>query len=87
MNKEEQRQVKENIELSGQHQQKLTEVKKNVFHVAKNIVIEEKVTNEEKNNELKNRLLVLQQELQVIRKNRNEILDKRKEFKINLSIN
>ena len=50
MNKEEQKQVKENIELGGQNQNRLTEVKKNVFHVAKNIVIEEKITNEEKHN-------------------------------------
>ena len=31
--------------------------------------------------------MTLQQELQTLRKNRNDILDKRKELKINISIN
>ena len=50
-------------------------------------MIEEKITNEEKNMELRNKLLKLQEELQSIRKYRNEILNKRKELKINISIN
>lgn len=50
MNKEEKRQVKENIELNNENQNKIIEVKKNIFNVARNIVIEEKFNNEEKNN-------------------------------------
>lgn len=45
MNKEEKKQVKENIELNRENQNKIVEVKKNIFHVAKNIVIEEKYGN------------------------------------------
>lgn len=87
MNKEEKRQVKENIELNNENQNKIIEVKKNIFNVAKNIVIEEKFNNEEKNNELKTRLLQLQNDLSILKKQRNEILERRKDFKINISIN
>ena len=87
MNKEEKRQVKENIELNNENQNKIIEVKKNIFNVARNIVIEEKFNNEEKNNELKTKLLQLQNDLSILKKQRNEILEKRKDFKINISIN
>lgn len=45
MNKEQKKQIKENIQLSSQHQSKIVEVKKNIFSVAKTIVIEEKLNN------------------------------------------
>jgi len=38
-------------------------VRRNIYYVAKDIVIEEKYNNEEKNQELKTRLLQLQTEL------------------------
>ena len=71
MNKQEKKQVKENIELNRENQNKIVEVKKNIFHVAKNIVIEEKYGNQDKNNQLKTKLLQLQRELAFIKKNRN----------------
>ena len=79
--------MKENLDLTSQHQQQVTEVKKNVYHVAREQVTEEKATNEERHTNLKHRLLVLQQQLGTLRRQRNDILEKRKELKINLSIN
>lgn len=87
MNKEQKKQIKENIQLSSQHQSKIVEVKKNIFSVAKTIVIEEKLNNQEKNHQLKTKLLQLQGELSTLKKQRNDILGKRKELKINISIN
>lgn len=45
MNKEEKKQIKENIQLSSHNQSKIVEVKKNIFSVAKTIVTEEKFNN------------------------------------------
>jgi chromosome segregation ATPase len=87
MNQVEKTQVKENIELSSEHQQRIAEAKKNIYQVARTLVVEEKATNEERNAQLKDRLLALQQELAALRKHRNDILGKRKELRINISIN
>lgn len=40
MNQEEKKQVKENMHLNAEAQTKLQEVKKNIYHVAKNLVTE-----------------------------------------------
>lgn len=87
MNKEEKRQLKENLDLTTHNQERIAEVKRNIYSVAKNIVIEEKLTNEQRNQELKARLLSLQQELAQLKKHRRDIIDKRKDLKINISIN
>lgn len=71
MNQEEKKQLKENKELDSHNQSRIMEVKKNVYQVARNMVVEEKVSNEEKNDQLRTKLAQLQQELSVIKKNRN----------------
>lgn len=52
--------MRENLELATQNSTKILEVRRNIYHVAKDIVTEEKYSNEEKNQQLKTRLLQLQ---------------------------
>jgi hypothetical protein len=73
--------------LATQNSSKIQEVRRNIYHVAREIVIEEKYSDEQRNQQLKTRLLQLQGELAAIKKDRNEVLEKRKEFKINVSLN
>lgn len=87
MNQEEKKQERENRELDHQNQARIQEVRKNVYQVARDIVVEEKLSNEEKNQHLRAKLVVLQGQLAEIKKHRSSILAKKKELKINLSIN
>lgn len=48
------------MNLNTEAQAKLQQVKKNIYHVAKNQVIEDNQASQLKNNELKARLLILQ---------------------------
>lgn len=45
MNQEEKKQLKENKQVDHLNQTKIQEVRKNVYHVARNIVVEEKASN------------------------------------------
>ena len=47
----------------------------------------ERIDNEQKNVKLKTTLITLQSQLATLRKNRNELMEKRKETKISLSLN
>ena len=87
MNKEEHKQNSQNAEVSTQVQNRLQQVKKNAHNVAKETVIVERAENEIKNTKLKETLVGLQAELTVLRKNRNELMEKRKEAKISLTLN
>ena len=60
MNQEEKKQVKENLQLNAEAQARLQEVKKNIYHVAKNLVTEDNHANQLRNNQLRTRLLTLQ---------------------------
>ena len=55
--------------------------------VAKEAVLGERIDNEQKNAKLKATLIHLQSQLATLRKSRNELMEKRKEAKISLSLN
>ena len=87
MNKQENQEKVQNDELLKANIDLIKKIKSNVRQEAGNIVLEEKELNENRNYELKAKLLELRDELEKLKKERNNILKTRNEHKINQSLN